>query len=104
MIGRFVTAFSIAAFLGAAVPAQAQSPDLIANYLKAMKSQADLFARGQEAGEMRDGDPVVLARLFTGLIFAYQSLDPAVVSDDATGERLSLTALHEIVDGAFRRA
>lgn len=30
MIGRFVTAFSIAAFLGAAVPAQAQSPDLIA--------------------------------------------------------------------------
>lgn len=84
-------------------PETPESPDLIANYLKAMKSQADLFGRGQAAGELRDGDNVVLARLFTGLIFAYQSLDPAVVSDDETGERLSLDALHQIIDGAFRR-
>jgi AcrR family transcriptional regulator len=84
-------------------PETPESPDLIANYQKAMTSQADLFARGQKAKELRDGDPVVLARLFTGLIYSYQSLDPAVVSDGDTGERLALDALHEIIDGAFRR-
>jgi len=68
-----------------------------------MTSQADLFARGQKAKLLRDGDPVVLGRLFTGLVVAYQSLDPAVVSDEVTGERLSLDALHQIIDGAFRR-
>jgi hypothetical protein len=68
-----------------------------------MDSEADVFRRGQKAGLLRDGDPVVLARLFTGLIYSYQSLDPAVVSDDDTSERLSLDALHEIIDGAFRR-
>jgi TetR/AcrR family transcriptional regulator len=84
-------------------PETPESPDLVANYQKAMTSQADLFARGQETGLLRDGDPVVLGRLFTGLIVAYQSLDPAVVSDDETGERLSLDALHQIIDAAFRR-
>ena len=84
-------------------PETPESPDLNANYQKAMDSQADLFARGQRADLLRDGDPVVLGRLFSGLIAAYQSLDPAVVSDDDTGERLSLDSLHEIIDGAFRR-
>ncbi len=84
-------------------PETPDSPDLDANYRRAMDAQSELFRRGQRAEELRDGDPVVLGRLFTGLILAYQSLDPAVVSDDVTGERLSLGALHEIVDGAFRR-
>jgi TetR/AcrR family transcriptional regulator len=84
-------------------PDSPESPDLNANYQKAMDSQADLFERGQKAKLLRDGDPVVLGRLFSGLIAAYQSLDPAVVSDDDTGERLSLASLHEIIDGAFRR-
>jgi AcrR family transcriptional regulator len=84
-------------------PDTPESPDLIANYQKVMDSEADVFRRGQKAGLLRDGDPVVLARLFTGLIYSYQSLDPAVVSDDDTSERLSLDALHEIIDGAFRR-
>lgn len=84
-------------------PDTPESPDLNANYQKAMDGQAALFAQGQKAGQLRDGDPVVLGRLFTGLIIAYQSLDPAVVSDDVARERLSLDALHEIIDGAFRR-
>lgn len=71
-------------------------------YTEAMGMQADLFARGQAAGAFRAGDPQVLARLFSGLIAAYQSLDPAVVSDaDDPGERLALAELHDIVARAF---
>ena len=73
-----------------------------ANYDEAMRLQADLFRRGQEAGQLRSGDPVVLARLFSGIISAYQALDPAVVSDAADGaERFPLSELHDLVEAAF---
>lgn len=71
-------------------------------YEEAMGLQASLFRRGQRAGVLRKGDPEVLARLFSGLMSAYQALDPAVVSDDPSPrERLPLTELHEIVDRTF---
>ena len=69
-----------------------------------MQLQADLFSRGQQAGVFRDGDPRVLARLLSGMISAYQALDPAIVSDERNaGELLPLTELHAIVDRAFAR-
>jgi len=68
-----------------------------------MELQAVLFERGQALGEFREGDPAVLARLFSGLVSAYQAADPAVVSDAAEGERLPLDDLHEIMSGAFVR-
>jgi TetR/AcrR family transcriptional regulator len=72
------------------------------NYEESMRLQADLFARGQQAGEFRPGDPEVLARLFSGLIAAYQALDPAVMSDvPGADERLALADLHDIVSRAF---
>jgi TetR/AcrR family transcriptional regulator len=72
------------------------------NFDEAMRLQADLFARGQKAGVFRRGDPDVLGRLFSGLIAAYQSQDPAVISDDpAPKERLSLVELHDIIESAF---
>jgi AcrR family transcriptional regulator len=75
---------------------------MVANYDESMRLQADLFERGQTAGELRPGDPQVLARLFTGLISSYQALDPAVVSDASDGgERLPLGDLHDMVDRAF---
>ena len=75
---------------------------MAANYDESMRLQADLVARGQEAGQFRPGDPVVLARLFTGLIASYQALDPAVVSDASDGEeRLPLDDLHDLIDRAF---
>ncbi len=47
---------------------------------------------------------MVLARLFSGMVAAYQSLDPAVMSDDPDPEeRLPLADLHEMIDRAFRR-
>jgi TetR/AcrR family transcriptional regulator len=71
-------------------------------YDESMRLQAELFARGQRSGDLRPGDPQVLARLFSGLISAYQALDPAVVSDPAEGERFPLARLHELVERTFR--
>jgi AcrR family transcriptional regulator len=71
-------------------------------YEEAMALQSGLFARGQAAGVLRDGDPGVLARLFSGLIAAFQAVDPAVVSDDPDApERLGLDGLHALVADAF---
>jgi hypothetical protein len=67
-----------------------------------MRLQADLIRRGQKARVFRAGDPEVLGRLFSGLMSAYQALDPAVVSDDPdAGERLALDVLHDMVERAF---
>jgi TetR/AcrR family transcriptional regulator len=71
-------------------------------YEEAMRLQAALFERGQRVRKFRRGDPVVMARLFSGLIAAYQALDPAVVEDDPKPrERLPLSALHDLVESAF---
>lgn len=71
-------------------------------YDEAMRLQAALFERGQVAGALRPGDPEVLARLFSGLMAAYQSLDPPVVSDDpGAAERFPLDELHDVVERAF---
>jgi TetR/AcrR family transcriptional regulator len=71
-------------------------------YEEAMRLQTTLFERGQAAGVFRPGDPEVFARLFSGLISAYQALDPAVVSDDPDAvERLALEDLHDIVERTF---
>jgi TetR/AcrR family transcriptional regulator len=76
---------------------------IAANFEEAMALQAGLFERGQRSGAFRSGDAGVLARLFSGLISAYHSQDPAVVSDQPDpAERLALAELHDIVDAAFR--
>ena len=86
--------------------AVALSPDRVIDLLvserydDAMRAQAGLFRRGQRAGVLRKGDPEVLARLFSGVIAAYQAMDPAVVADEGR-ERLPLTDLHQIVERAF---
>jgi hypothetical protein len=66
----------------------------------AMAAQAGLIRRGQAAGELRAGDPDVLARIFSGIIQAYQATDPASVGD-AGAERLALADLHALIEGAF---
>jgi TetR/AcrR family transcriptional regulator len=71
-------------------------------YEEAMALQAWLFERGQAAGMFRPGDPPVLARLFSGLMAAYQAMDPRVVADDPDAdERLALPELHDIVASTF---
>jgi TetR/AcrR family transcriptional regulator len=72
------------------------------NYDESMRLQAGVFARGQQSGELCDGDPQVLARLFSGIVSAYQALDPQVVADaPADEERFPLTELHALVERTF---
>jgi len=71
-------------------------------FREAMGLQAGIMRQGQEAGELRAGDPEVLARMFSGFISAYQATDPAVIGDDPDAtELLPLTSLHEMVERAF---
>ncbi len=75
---------------------------MTANYDEAVQLEADLFVRGQRSKQFRHGDPVVLGRLFSGIVQAYQAVDPAVISDDPdAGEHFSLTDLEELVASAF---
>ncbi len=72
------------------------------NFREAMDLQAGLFVRGQAAGRFRQGDPQALARLFSGLIAAFQSQDPEVISDRPASDRgLPLDDLHGIIEAAF---
>ena len=99
--GRLYLRTSSASLPGAELP---PSRTLAANFARAMDIQAGVFGRGQAAGTLRAGDPLVLGRLLSGLVAAYQSTDPAVVeAGTGTGseERLPLVDLHEIVDRAF---
>jgi hypothetical protein len=55
---------------------------------------------------LRDGDPEVLAMLFSGLLSAYQSSDPLVMHASAANdahERMPLSELHDILESAFSR-
>lgn len=75
---------------------------MAANFEEAMGLQAGLFRRGQTTGVFREGDPAVLARLFSGIISSYQALDPLVISDEPRPtERFSLEELHAVIEAAF---
>lgn len=67
---------------------------------RAMATQAGMIARGQAAGELRAGDPDVLAHILSGIIQSYQATDPASVGEGGV-ERLTLADLHKIIEGAF---
>jgi TetR/AcrR family transcriptional regulator len=84
------------------IPSRQIDDAVAGNYRESMALQAGLFARGQAAGVFRPGAPEVLARLFSGLVSAYQAVDPAVISDDPdTAEGLPIDDLHALVEGAF---
>jgi AcrR family transcriptional regulator len=73
-----------------------------ARFDESMGIEADVFRRGQASGELVPGDADVLARIFSGMVFAYSSTDPAVVDvDGADRERLPLDELHALIERAF---
>ena len=73
-------------------------------FREAMGLQAAIMREGQAAGELRGGDPEVLARMFSGFVSAYQATDPAVIGDDPNPvELLPLVALHDMIEAAFAR-
>jgi AcrR family transcriptional regulator len=69
-------------------------------YDHAMRLQADLFERGQKVGEFVDGAPEVLAEVFSGIILAFQSHDPAIVGR-RNGPSFDLDELHALLDRSF---
>ena len=85
-------------------PEMPESPALIAQLPDGDgRCQADLFAPGQQAGELRDGDPVVLAPP------VHRPRRRLPVARPGGGVRrrhrasaCRSTTLHEIIDGAFR--
>ncbi len=97
--GRLFLRYSSATMMAA----DRQVDEAIAvNYDESMRLQAGVFARGQRSGEFCDGDPLVLARLFSGIVSAYQALDPQVISDAPAGEeRFPLVDLHAVIDRTF---
>ncbi|MGI8335533.1 TetR/AcrR family transcriptional regulator [Actinomadura scrupuli] len=100
---------------GSIAPPLSEPPDdsqILENFRTAQRMQADLFRRGQQAGELRSGDPVLLARMLSGLVSAFQAAELATGEDaattmaggDATGAgtgRLPLEQLHEVLEAAF---
>ena len=74
---------------------------VVENYTEAMNLQSKLFRAGQDTGELRDGDPEVLAMLFSGLLSAYQSMDPLVSGTTTGSERMPMPELHDILDATF---
>jgi TetR/AcrR family transcriptional regulator len=100
-------------------PPLAEPPDdsqILENFRASQRMQADLFRRGQQAGELRAGDPVLLARMFSGLVSAFQAEElataeraskqprrksPGRSTGGAAGEWVPLAVLHEVLQAAF---
>jgi AcrR family transcriptional regulator len=75
---------------------------VVGNYAASMRLQAELFARGQADGTLCAGDPAVLARLLSGLVAAYQALDPAVMGDEVdVTDPMTLEEFHRLVVRTF---
>jgi AcrR family transcriptional regulator len=89
---------------GAIAPPLSEPPDdaqILENFRSAQQMQAEVFRHGQEAGELRAGDPMMLARMFSGLISAFQVSELAEGEPAAGDERLPLARLHEVLEAAF---
>jgi TetR/AcrR family transcriptional regulator len=74
----------------------AGDPKILENFLESQRLQADLFRRGQAEDELRDGPPPVLARMFSGLVSAYQASEL-----ELRGEPMPLTDFHAMLRSAF---
>jgi TetR/AcrR family transcriptional regulator len=86
-------------------PLGATEGTVAGNYTEAMTMQRELFRAGAVAGELRRGDPEVLASMFSGLVAAFQASDPGVAGTDiATGHPMPVAELHAILDAAFAPA
>jgi len=86
--------------IASAVATPAEDTRIGENFAVAQRMQADLFRRGQQAGELRAGNPAVLARMFSGLVSAFQAAELATEPGEP-GELLPLEDLLEVIESAF---
>jgi TetR/AcrR family transcriptional regulator len=80
--------------------APADNPQIEENFATAQRAQASLFRRGQQTGELRQGSPAVLARMFSGLVSAFQAAELTA----EPGTQLRLEDLLEVIEAAFAAA
>lgn len=73
------------------------------NYAEALQRQHDLFAEGQATGQFHDGEPTVLARMLSGLVSAFQAVDPTVMTDEPAPEAMSVDDFVTLVLRTFVR-
>jgi AcrR family transcriptional regulator len=94
-----VVAQAHATFAGSPLAEWQQHPDerVKRQFQDAMDTEADVMRQGQRAGEIREADPHALAHLFSVIVNSYLA-----VGAEANGG-LTLSQLHSIIDGAFRR-
>ncbi|GAB2862296.1 hypothetical protein GCM10022221_72680 [Actinocorallia aurea] len=72
-----------------------EDTETLANFRRSIDMQAELFRDGQRAGLLREGDPVLMARMFSGLVSAFQT------SELSGGAPLPIDLLTETVERAF---
>jgi AcrR family transcriptional regulator len=88
---------------GGAIAAPLADPpedsETLANFRRSMDMQANLFRRGQRAGVLRDGDPRLLARMFSGLVTAFQASE--LSEDDHRDREMPLSILTDAIRAAF---
>ena len=72
---------------------------ILANFRRAQEMQADLFLRGQREGLFKPGDPHLLARMFSGLVSAFQASE--LKEEGPRTGPLPLATLLETVEAAF---
>jgi TetR/AcrR family transcriptional regulator len=84
---------------GAIAPPLAEpsgDPEIQQNFHEAQRMQAEVFRRGQQAGELRAGPPLVMARMFSGLVSAYQAAELA-----ESEEQMSAADFRALLESAF---
>ena len=83
--------------IGAPLVTPAEDAEIQENFAAAQRAQAELFRRGQEAGEVRQAPPLVLARMFSGLVSAFQAAELGAEPP----AHLRLEDLLEVIEAAF---
>lgn len=92
---RIVLRSSLIAPVGDPLP---EDDDIAGRMASSLTIQTDLFRRGQVSGELRSGPPEVLARIFSGIISAYQAAEAWAPAGQGA---LPLADLHDVLEGAF---
>ncbi len=88
---------------GSLVPTsnEATSEKVLENAETVLQMQAEIIRRGQNIGDVRDGDPAVLSRLLSSMVQAFQSVDPEL--NDTGTPSITLELFQDIVRSAFAR-
>ena len=93
--------------IASAVATPAEDTRIGENFAVAQRMQADLFRRGSEPASCGRATPAVLARMFSGLVSAFQAAELATEPPGEPGEPRELLPLEDllsVIEAAFAAA